>query len=122
MRAAAVVVSVESWREVEVVVVVVSTLWSAVVVAAEGEDVGTLPAAVPAAVALEEGEEEGAPKNDVMLFCFCFLPVEAAAAAGIEPGSLRLRGVDILYLYSRSLSLSLFPFLSPLDTCLFLGE
>lgn len=60
---------------------------AAVVVVGE---VGAAPA--PAAVGEEEG---GAEKNDVMLFCFCFLPVEEAA--GRAPGNLRLRGADIFW-------------------------
>ena len=52
-----------------------------------GEDVGAAAAEGPV------GEEEGAEKNDVILFCFCFFTVEA----GIAPGNLRLRGADIFF-------------------------
>lgn len=68
---------------------------SAAADAVVGEDVGAVAAAVGAVAVEAVGEEEGgAEKNDVMLFCFCFLPVEAGRA----PGSLRLRGADILRL------------------------
>jgi hypothetical protein len=44
----------------------------------------------------------------VILFCFCFLTVEA----GIEPGSLRFKGVDIssagLYLFILSYYVAFF--------------
>ncbi len=70
---------------------------------------GTGVASSPAAAVVPVGEdEEGAAKNDVILFCFCFLTVEA----GIEPGSLRFKGVDIssagLYLFILSYYVAFF--------------
>lgn len=77
------------------------SLSSSAAAAVVGEDVGTVVAAVAAAAVGED--EGGAEKNAVMLFCFCFLPVDA----GIAPGSLRLRGPDILDVWGRCLLLSL---------------
>lgn len=73
------------------------------VVVAVGSSVGEVVAVVAegaVAVGEEEGAAAGAEKNEVILFCFCFLPVEA----GMEPGSLRLRGVDILHALNLDLS------------------
>ena len=69
-----------------------------VVVVVVGEDVGALVAAGAAAGAAGAvGEEDGgAEKNDVMLFCFCFLPIVVEAERA--PGNLRLRGADIFSL------------------------
>lgn len=71
--------------------------WSASAAAAVvvGEVVVVGAAAAAAAVVGAVGEEEeGADveKNDVMLFCFCFLLV---VEVGRAPGNLRLRGADI---------------------------
>lgn len=70
--------------------------------AAVGEDVGAVVVDAAAAVEAVGEEEGGAEKNEVMLFCFCFLPVEAGRA----PGNLRLRGADILGLLIVSYSLN----------------
>lgn len=58
-----------------------------------GEDVGAAVVEAPAVGGEEDGA--GAEKNDVMLFCFCFLPV-LVEAGEMAPGSLRLSGADIL--------------------------